>query len=210
MSIPQWLDWAQRLQSIAQSGLSYDPSVFDRQRYEQIAAIAAEMMARGGDSTVDQVYALFDQQVGHATPKVDVRGVVFREGKVLLVQEKLDGGRWTVPGGWADIGESAGESVTREVREEAGYHVRPARLLAAYDRNKHNHPPHAFHVYKLFFLCELTAEEREIDPGNFETEGVNFFPADALPELSTGRVTAEQIARFWHLAQHPELPTDFD
>lgn len=212
MTVPQWLDWAQRLQAIAQTGLHYQPQPFDQQRYEMILDIAAEMLVAGstGGSTTEAVKLLFHAQEGHATPKVDVRGVVIRENRVLLVQEKLDNNRWTLPGGWADIGESASESVVREVWEEAGYHTRAVRLLAVYDRSKHPHPPFAFHAYKLFFLCELTDETRYADANNIEINGVDWFAEDALPELSIARVLPEQIARFFEHYRNPALPTDFD
>lgn len=211
--VPRWLDWAQRLQAIAQTGLSYSPQPFDRQRYQMVAEVAAEMIAQSSGQDGDAASALLDvfaAQTGHATPKVDVRGVVFHEGRLLLVQEKLDGHRWTLPGGWADIGESAGESVAREIWEETGYHARAVKLLAVYDRNKHPHPPYLFHAYKLFFQCELTAELRDPDPANIETGEIGWFTEDALPELSTARVTEGQIRRFFEHLRQPNLPTDFD
>jgi ADP-ribose pyrophosphatase YjhB (NUDIX family) len=213
MPVPNLIDWAQRLQSIAQSGLTYTPQPFDRLRYEDVRAIAIEMMTAAGDGlSPDDMRALFDAQQGHTTPKVDVRGAVFRGDTILLVQEKMDGNRWTLPGGWADVGESAGDGVAREIWEETGYRARPVKLMAAFDRNKHDHPPMLFHAYKLFFLCELTSEAREIDPRNVETGDVGWFRADeiaALP-LSVGRVTAAQIARFFVHHANPTLPTDFD
>lgn len=216
MTIPHWLNWAQRLQAIAQTGLSYQPHIFDQQRYEQIMALAAEMItaesvdAAPGDATAI-IRTMMDAQIGHATPKVDVRGVIVREGRILLVQEINDGGRWTLPGGWADIGESAGESVVREIYEETGYRARAVKLLAAYDRHKHDHPPMLFHAYKLFFLCELTDEVRQPDPRNIETGEIGWFAGGDIPAyLSTGRVTAAQIARFFVHVQQPQLPTDFD
>ncbi|MDL1900786.1 NUDIX domain-containing protein [Anaerolineae bacterium CFX9] len=209
-AVSRWLDWAQRLQAVAQTGLSYNPQPFDRQRYEQIMQIAAEIAAAGGDEDLKPIQAVFASQMGHATPKVDVRGVVFREGRILLVQEKLDNNRWTLPGGWADIGESAGESVVREIWEETGYRARAVKLLAAFDRNKHPHPPFIFHAYKLFFRCELTTPERDPDPANIETGEIGWFGEDEIPELSAGRVTAAQIARFFTHFRQPDLPTDFD
>lgn len=209
-AVSRWLDWAQRLQAVAQTGLSYNPQPFDRQRYEQIMQIAAEIAAAGGDEDLKPIQAVFASQMGHATPKVDVRGVVFREGRILLVQEKLDNNRWTLPGGWADIGESAGESVVREIWEETGYRARAVKLLAAFDRNKHPHPPFIFHAYKLFFRCELTTPERDPDPANIETGEIGWFGEDEIPELSVGRVTAAQIARFFTHFRQPDLPTDFD
>ncbi len=210
MSIPQWLDWAQRLQSIAQTGLHYDAQPFDRLRYEDVMQIAAEMLAAGSDTAVDEIKPLLRIDKGHTTPKIDVRGVVFQDDKILLVQEKLDNYRWTLPGGWADIGESAGVSVAREIYEETGYHARAVKLLALYDRNQHAHPPYQYHAYKAFFRCELLSDLREPDPRNVETGEVGFFGEDELPELSTARVTADQISRFFAHLRQPELPTDFD
>lgn len=210
MSIPQWLDWAQRLQSIAQTGLHYDAHPFDRLRYEDVMQIAAEMLAAGSGAAVDEIQPLLLLDRGHTTPKIDVRGVVFKDGKILLVQEKLDNYRWTLPGGWADIGESAGVSVAREIYEETGYHAHAVKLLALYDRNQHAHPPYQFHAYKAFFRCELLSDLREPDPRNVETGEVGFFGEDDLPELSTARVTADQIKRFFAHLRQPELPTDFD
>jgi ADP-ribose pyrophosphatase YjhB (NUDIX family) len=213
MAIPPGVDWAQRLQAIAQTGLSYEKtSHFDRERYLLIREIAAEMLAANGNPDIGTITALFDAQVGHATPKIDVRGVVFRERKLLLAQEKMDNHRWTLPGGWADIGESASESAVREVHEETGYSVRAVKLLALLDRNKHPHPPHAFHAYKAFFLCELTDPERHADPRNMETGAVEWFGAGEIAtlELSLSRVTPQQIARLFDHHLNPDLPTDFD
>ena len=210
MSIPRWLDWAQRLQSIAQTGLHYDAHPFDRLRYEDVLEIAAEMMAAGGGTEISVVKDLLMQDKGHTTPKIDVRGAIFKDDKILLVQEKMDHYRWTLPGGWADIGESAGDSVVREIYEESGYYARAVKLLALYDRNKHDHPPYPFHAYKAFFRCELISEVRDPDPRNIETAGVEFFAEDDLPELSVGRVTADQIKRFFAHLRQPDLPTDFD
>jgi ADP-ribose pyrophosphatase YjhB (NUDIX family) len=210
-SPPRLWAWAQRLQAIAQSGLHYNPPVFERERYEQVRAIAAEMAAASGAGDPATVEAVYTAQTGHATPKVDVRGVVFREGRILLVQEvRFDHGRWTLPGGWADIGSSPAENTAREVYEETGYHVRATKLLACFDRQRHAHPPHLFHIYKLFFRCELLSDERVPDPHNAETGDIGWFEEDALPELSIGRVTSEQIARFFAHLRDPGLPAEFD
>ncbi len=205
-SDPPWLRWGKALMALSQNGLTYSDNPFDRERYEYMHRIAAEMLAEGSGDTIEQIEAFFSGEVGHATPKVDVRGVVFKDEAILLVKERADG-LWTVPGGWADIGESPGAGAAREVWEESGYKVRPVKLLAVYDRNKHNHPPHQFHIYKLFYLCELTGGEAV---SSIETDGVGFFREDEIPPLSTGRVTREQIARFFEHYRHPEWPTDFD
>jgi ADP-ribose pyrophosphatase YjhB (NUDIX family) len=147
----------------------------------------------------------FAREEGYATPKVDVRGVVFREGALLFVKEP-DDGLWSLPGGWADVGESASEAAVREVFEEAGYRTHAVKLLALYDRNKHPHPPIPHHAYKLFIRCELLSPALA---GSAEAEA-SFFEEGAIPELSATRVTAEQIARLFEHYRHPDWPADFD
>lgn len=203
---PQWLDWARRLQAIAQSGLAYEPHAYDRERYEQIREIAAEMMAEGSAGAIAPIRDLFAGEAGYATPKIDVRGAVFHDHRILLVQEREDGG-WTLPGGWADVGESAADAAVREVREESGYDTRAVKLLAVYDRNRHGHPPIPFHAYKLFFQCELTGGAAA---SSHETAGVDWFAEDGLPVLSTSRVTAAQIRRLFDHWRNPHWPADFD
>lgn len=202
----KWLDWARRLQAIAQSGLAFSPNQYDLERYEFIRDIAAEMMAEGSAGAVGPIRDLFAAQAGYATPKVDLRGVVFRENRILLVLEREDGG-WTLPGGWADVGEPPALGTVREVREESGYETRAVKLLALYDRNLHAHPPIPFHAYKLFFRCEVIGGA---PASSSETAGVDWFAEDALPALSTSRVTAAQIHRFFEHYRHPDWPTDFD
>src|SRR5215204_2232960 len=169
-----WLEWTRRLQAIAQSGLTYAKDPYDVERYEQVRRIAAEIAASRSGTRADSIEALFSEGSGYATPKLDIRAVVLNEEeKVLLVREREDG-LWTLPGGWVDVGESPSESVRREVKEESGYEVRAVRLLALWDRDKHPHPPMPFHVYKLFFLCELLGGNALT--GSTETTGVGFFP----------------------------------
>ncbi len=204
---PQWLRWAKKLQELSQTGLHYaqdDP--FQIERYKAIREIAAEMFAAHSNLNRDTAQTLFESQVGHATPKVDVRGVVFRDDAILLVRERSDG-RWTLPGGWADPGESPGEAVAREVYEESGYEVRATKLLALYDRTRQGHPPHPFYIYKAFFLCKLNGGA---PTHSKETDGVGFFAEDDIPPLSTGRTLPAQIARFFAHRRSPDWPTDFD
>jgi ADP-ribose pyrophosphatase YjhB (NUDIX family) len=203
---PQWLHWVQQLQALAQSGLAYNPHPYDAERYELVRQMAAEMAARLSETDLPTVQALFAQDTGHATPKVDVRGVVFRDDRILLVRESTDG-KWTLPGGWADIGESPAEAVMREVGEESGYPVQATKLLAVYDRSRHAHPPHPWYIYKFFFRCEITGSAGAHDG---EVDAVDFFTLDNLPELSIGRTTPAQIARFFDHARHPDWPADFD
>lgn len=203
---PRWLEWAKRLAAASQNGLAYSPNAFDRDRYRAVQRIAAEIMAEYADLDLTAVRSMLEGEVGHATPKVDVRGVVFRAERVLLVREREDG-RWSLPGGWADVYDTPSEAVVREVFEESGYRTRVTKLLALYDRDRQGHPPMPFHAYKVFFQCELLGGS---PTGSIETDGVDFFAEDALPDLSLGRVTAAQLHRFFEHDRHPDWPTDFD
>jgi Hydrolase of X-linked nucleoside diphosphate N terminal/NUDIX domain len=144
---PAWLVWARELQAIAQTGLTFATSPFDRERYTAIRSIAPRMMAAHSDATFVQVEALFANQTGYATPKVDVREAVIQDGRILPVREIEDSGRWTIPGGWADVNQSPSECVIREVREESGFEVSVRKLAAVYNRARQGHtPPHPFNV----------------------------------------------------------------
>jgi ADP-ribose pyrophosphatase YjhB (NUDIX family) len=204
---PQWLTWAKALQAIAQTGLTYAKDPYDVERYHSVTRIAAEMMAAGsGEQGSDFFVKLFSVDIGYATPKVDVRAAVFRDGRLLLVREREDG-CWTLPGGWADIGDSPSSAVVREVKEESGYDVKARKLLALLDRNLHGHPPIPYHAYKLFFLCDLVGGKAHAE---HETDAVDFFASDEIPPLSLTRVTPVQIARLFEHVFHPEWPTQFD
>ncbi len=162
------------------------------------------MLAAHSTGTLEEAYDLLALEVGPATPKVDVRAAVFLEGRILLVKEP-DG--WSLPGGWADVGESPSEAATRETLEESGYSVRPVKLLAAYDRDRHGHPPIPYHVYKLVFLCEVLDETPTFE---VDSEGTSFFGEHELPELSISRVTGPQISRLFEQHRAPDQPPDFD
>lgn len=203
---PAWLNWAMQVEAIARTGHHYAKDPFDLERYEALNRIAIEMMAAYSDSAPEVIAGLFQTDHGHATPKVDVRGIVFREGKILLVMERATG-KWTVPGGFADIGESAGEAVAREVLEESGYRVRPTRLLALYDRAKHAHTPIWFACYKVFLECEVI-DGAAIE--SIETAGASFFAHSELPELDSDRITTDQLERLWRLHDHPDQAPEFD
>jgi len=207
MSVPPWLTWARRLQAIAQSGLTYCKDKFDIQRYEELRSIAADMMAAGAAlPDAAPIHDLFAHQSGYATPKIDVRVAAFRDNRILLVRE-LEDGCWTLPGGWADIGEPPSVAAAREVREESGFNVRITKLAAFLDRNLQGHPHHAFHAYKIFFLSELQGGAAQ---DSNETAGAQFFAEDHLPPLSLSRVTPRQIALMFEHLRNPALPTTFD
>jgi ADP-ribose pyrophosphatase YjhB (NUDIX family) len=204
---PQWLRWAKRLQAIAQTGLTYAKDHFDIERYESVRTVAAEMMAaKSGSDDPDIFVKMMSTDVGYATPKVDVRAVAFREGRLLLVREREDG-CWTLPGGWADIGDSPSAAIVREVKEESGYDVKVSKLLALLDRDLHDHPPIPYHAYKLFFLCDIIGGSAHAEE---ETDAVDFFSSDSIPPLSMTRVTPADIARLFEHFHHPEWPTEFD
>lgn len=203
---PAWLDWIKRLQAIAQTGLAFTENPFDRERYESIRRIAAEIAAGSDGIHPDLAETFFSRDDGYATPKVDVRGVVFRGNEILMVRERLDG-LWTMPGGWADVCTTPAENVEREVFEESGYRVRAVKLLAVYDRSRHGHPPIPWHVYKMFFLCELLGGEAKVSN---ETSEVCFFAEDTVPPLSLTRLTPDELARMFEHHRKPEMATDFE
>lgn len=201
-----WLDMAKRLQAMAQSGLAYCSNPYDKERYEELRNISADIVASYTELDGEMVRELFCNETGYQTPKVDIRGVVFQHGKILMVREKLDGA-WALPGGWADIGFSPGEIAVKEIQEEAGLVVRPVRLLAVYDKKCHPHPPSPYHVYKMFILCEILGGTAA---AGMETSEVGFFHAEELPELSIERNTESQIKVMFEFLNNPHKEALFD
>lgn len=202
----KWLEWAKEIQAISQAGLAYTKDVYDQERFGQLRALSISIMQEYTEAGEDKIRTLFASETGYQTPKVDVRAVIFQDGKLLLVREKADGA-WALPGGWADIGLSPSEVAVKEVQEEAGYEVRAVRLLAVLDKKFHRHPPSPFHVYKMFIQCEITGGAAGIGT---ETSAVGFFERDALPPLSEERNTAEQLDRLFNYDNHPDLPVWMD
>jgi len=200
------LEWARKLQALAQNGLTFSRDPFDRERYTQLQELAVQMLATELAIPAGQARAFWEGERGYATPKVDVRGGVFDGDQVLLVRERSDG-RWTLPGGWVDVNDAPSEAVAREIHEESGYRARAVKLAALVDKNRHPHPPGVYHIYKLFFVCELAGGSPR---AGAETDAVAFFPVRALPQLSTGRVLGPQIERLYQHRLNPGLPTDFD
>ncbi len=200
----RWLDWVRRLQAVAHNGLHYATSPFDEERFAEVCGIAVEMAARGPDEP-EALARSFAQEPGHATPKLDVRGVIAREGRVLLVRG-TDDNRWTLPGGWAEVGETPSVAVEKEVRQEAGFEVRAAKLLAVLNRDARERPRFPYHGWKLYFLCE---EVSEGEPDGIETDAVGFYGEDELPELSF-RIPGSHLARVFAHLRDPSLPTEFE
>ncbi len=193
------------LLALAQTGLAFTSDVFDRERYTRLRELVEGMLRAPSDPTFDAV-TLLGLDKGYATPKVDVRGAAFRDGRILMVRERSDG-LWTLPGGWCDVNVSPSESVVKEIREESGFEARAVKLAALLDRRKHPHPTQFHHVYKLYFLCELTGGHAQ---PSIETDAVDFFAEDALPPLSSQRITPGQIELMFRHERQRGLPTTFD
>ncbi len=203
---PKWLTWAKEIQAISQNGLAYTKDIFDKERFERLRELSVEIINQYTEIDNEVIRDLFCNETGYQTPKVDVRGVIIKEEKILLVKEKNDG-KWTLPGGWADYNLSIKENVTKEVFEESGYRVIPQKLIALQDRNKHNQPATAYGIYKAFVECEII-EGRFIP--NHETAECDFFTPSNLPPLSEGRVTKEQILLCFNSINNNLSETIFD
>jgi ADP-ribose pyrophosphatase YjhB (NUDIX family) len=194
---------------MSQTGLHFAQDQHDQGRYRRLGEIAAEILTAHTTLSIEEILRLNMREFGYATPKVDVRGVVFREQRILLVQEALDAGRWTVPGGWADVNETPSEAVEREVYEESGLRTKATQLLSLCDRERQGHyPPFPYHVYKVAFRCEWVSGSLQSDGS--ETTGADFFGEEELPDLSVSRVTYAQIHRFFLHLRQVGRPADFD
>lgn len=204
---PKWLGWARELYSLAQAGLTYSKNEFDLERYRRLLEISAEIIANQSNLELELILKSFSMQAGYATPKIDVRGAVLLDGKILLVQEKTDG-KWALPGGWADIGETPSAMVIRELREESGFEVQVEKLIAVYDANRFPGVRLEFyHAYKLLFLCTITGGKAY--PGN-ETMAVDFFDPEHLPQLSAFRTNEKMITEVLAHISDLKRPATFD
>ena len=209
MTEPDWLTWTRSLQAIAQTGLAFTRDPYDRERYEQLRALASEMMAARTDVPAERIEALFAREAGYATPKVDVRAAAFDgSGRVLMVRETADAGRWTLPGGWADVNLTPAENAVKEVREEAGFEVRVRKLAAVWDRTRQGHLPGVFSCCKMFFICDVVGGAAAT---GLETSEIGWFAEGDLPEdLSLGRVLPGQLRRMFAHGRDPSLLTDYE
>ncbi|MDM5154586.1 NUDIX hydrolase [Bacillus sp. DX1.1] len=189
----KWIEWVKQIQAIAQAGLTYSKDVYDVERFQQLRELSVSMMSHYTKTDWEVVEKLFASDTGYQTPKVDIRAVIYQNGKMLFVKEKSDG-KWALPGGWADIGYTPTEVAAKEVWEEAGYKVDHFRLLAVFDKEKHHSSPSAIHVYKIFIGCEIVGGEKQT---GIETDDVNFFAETDLPALSIARNTEWQIQQMF-------------
>lgn len=200
-----WLKWAVELQAIAQAGLFYGKDCFDKERYERIREISAEMLSCKTELSMETVKDLFCSETGYQTPKIDTRAAIFQNGKILLVHES--NGTWALPGGWCDVDRSVAENTIKEVKEEAGLDVIVKRVIAVQDREKHNLPVYAYKICKIFLECEAIGGE--FIP-NIETTGFSYFGLDELPELADEKNTREQIEMCFHAMQSETWQALFD
>jgi ADP-ribose pyrophosphatase YjhB (NUDIX family) len=203
---PRWLAWAREIQALAQTGFHYAENDYQRERYERLAEIAAEMISSHTELPFLLIKDLFQSQHGYATPRVDVRGAVFRDGKLLLVKERTDGG-WAMPGGWADVGDLPSKSTEREVFEEAGFVVCARKVVGVYDANRSG-PLELFHAFKIVFLCDLI--DGEARP-SAETTEVSFWGLDEIPALlSRERTNLRHIQDAFSALVDPSFQTVYD
>jgi ADP-ribose pyrophosphatase YjhB (NUDIX family) len=202
----RYLELARRLHALARTGLHFCRDEYDRERYEEVERIAAELLAGPSAPVSERLLEVWAREDGYVTPKVEVRGAAFRDDRVLLVRESADG-LWTLPGGWADVNESPSQAVEKELVQESGLRVRAVKLAALYDRNRHGHGASLFHGWKAFFLCEILGGELR---GSYETEAAGFFDPGRLPPMSLGRCTPAQVRRMHEHWRERVLPTDFD
>lgn len=204
--IPRWLEWAREIQAIAQTGQTYAMNEWQSQRYQRLMEISAEIINEHTDHPVEAITESFIYQPGYATPKVDVRGAVFQDGKILLVREKIDDG-WTMPGGWADVGDSPAQGAEREVWEESGFRVKARKLIGAYDANR-TPPLELYHAVKLVFLCDIISGEARISN---ETTDVGFFGRDEIPQPFAGeRTRSRHIGHAFAAYADPGVRTVFE
>ena len=202
---PKWIVWAREIFSMSQAGLTYSQNEFDIERYKRLQEISAEMIESQSELSKESVLKSFSMQAGYATPKIDVRGAVIRDNKILLIQERMDG-KWAMPGGWADLGNSPASVAEREVWEESGYHVKAEKVVAVLDANRIE-PMEFYHAFKIIFLCTLIGGEPQV---SYETLAVDFFDLNNLPPLSLYRTNANMLQEVFAHAQDPHRRTAFD
>lgn len=201
----KWLEWAVELQSLAQAGLTYGKDIYDKERYERIRDISAEMLSNKTDISIEKVKDLFCNETGYQTPKLDTRAAIFNDNKILLVKE--NSGKWSLPGGWVDVNVSVKENTIKEVKEESGLDVTADKIIAVQDRAKHNLPVYAYGVCKIFVLCSVIGGEFE---KNIETTESRYFNKNELPELATEKNTEEQIKMCFEAYESDNWITLFD
>jgi ADP-ribose pyrophosphatase YjhB (NUDIX family) len=201
-----WLTIAKRINSIAQTGLTFTKDKFDQERYTELLDLSIQILNNITEIDSKKLEFVFNREIGYQTPKVGIRAVIFQNNKILLVKEKMDN-KWCLPGGYADTGMTPSEMAINEVKEESGFDVKPLRILGLIDYNKYQEKPFPFDIYQIFMECEITGGESK---AGLETCDVGFFDIDNLPELSIRRVTKEQILKMFELHKNNVLEPVFD
>jgi ADP-ribose pyrophosphatase YjhB (NUDIX family) len=202
---PKWLGWVWEIFSLSQSGLTYSGNQYDIERYKRLQEITAEIIANQSEISSETVLESFSMQAGYITPKIDVRGAVIHDKKILLIQERADG-KWAMPGGWADLGNAPASVAEREVWEESGFRVKAEKVVAVIDANRIQ-PMEFYHAYKIIFLCKLLDG---VPRPSYETLAVDFFDLYDLPPLSSYRTNEEMIREVFAHIKNPNRPTAFD
>lgn len=204
--VPKILKWAREIQALAQTSNTYAENDFQRERYNRLNVIAAEMISDHSHLELQPLIDAFQSQVGYATPKLDVRSAIFKGDRILMVRERIEDG-WCMPGGWVDVGDIPSQAAVRETKEESGFDVRVNNLIGVYDTNRFE-PLDVFHAYKLVFLAEITGGEATTSN---ETSEVRFFSREDIPSnLSGSRTTIRQIQDAYAVLSNPNIPTVFD
>lgn len=186
----EFLNEIKRLRSLADTGLLYSKNEYDKDRYRELQDISFKLLNKFSGLGMHDLKFMLSQAKDYPTAKVDIRGIAISDdNKILLVQESIDG-RWSLPGGWGDIGYSPKETIVKEFKEETGLDVIAERLLAVFDKKMHPHPPQPFYVYKMVFYCKTISAE--ISKG-FDVLDIRYFNLENLPELSEDRILKSQV-----------------
>lgn len=205
-NLEHFMSWATEIQALAQNGLHYCDNVFDKQRYERLLNLAAEMLSQHSVCSQSELISIFNKERGYATPKLDVRGAVFQNKQILMVKEIQDG-KWSLPGGWADVNQTPAQCVEREILEESGYTCKATKLIGLVDKTKGGYPPQFPYAYKAFFLCELLSGTPTPSP---ETSDIAFFSRDQLPPLSQDRISEKHLNLCFDYFDNPNKEAYFD
>lgn len=207
MDSKEQLNTIKQIKAISETGLVYATDPYARERYEELKQISLKLMAHMADSSIEVLQDFFMPEKDYPTPKVDVRGFVLNDkDEILMAKESVDS-KWTIPGGWADIGNTPSEIAVKEIQEETGIETEAVRLLAVYDKQVHPHPPEPYYIYKLIFLCRIVGGELK---AGFDMLGADFFSLDNLPELSTDRILEDQLKHLFKLTKSMEYEVYFD
>jgi ADP-ribose pyrophosphatase YjhB (NUDIX family) len=202
------LEQIKKLKALADTGLLYSTNDYDRERYNELREISFELLSDVSGNDKENLKMMFAPVAEYPTVKTDVRALILSEDKkqLLLARESADG-KWSLPGGWADVGQSPKEVAVKEVKEETGLDINPVALMAVFDKRKHPHPPQPFYVYKIVIYCEATSSD--ILKG-FDVLDAAWHEVDNLPELSEDRILQSQIKLVYDKVLNNDFTSYFD